>query len=132
MAQFNPQQVMNFNDGMVATVLGDDGDYYWLSDPGSGRRPWTAPKNLWGDVKPKTGDIWSTSGGGIYYRVLGVDEVNRTFLIVRKEKYHNGEWPTPPGNGLIQFDARTPEVSHIYVRTYPENYLKFVSRLEKE
>ena len=124
-----PKQVTHIRNGDVANVLGESGDFYWLSSSSS-VRPWTAPKYLWEEPKPKSGDVWEAKSGRAEYRVLGVDEVNNTYLIVRKEKYHGGRWPTPDGGR--QIDAETTQVNYIHVRALPEAFLNLKSRLGSE
>lgn len=121
-----PQQVMHKASGEIATVLCHHEDLYWLKDPKDDKRPWTSPKSLWGPIEPKTGDVWETNDE-FQYRVVGVDEVNKTYLLVVLSNYANGKWLVPE-DGKQQTSGSVN--GSVYVRRYPDNLLKFVSRVQ--
>lgn len=119
------QQVQHKNTGIIATVLCNSEGFYWLKAEGDDE-PFTSSSDLWQTVLPQTGDVWKS--GLTEYRVLGVDPVNNTYLLILKGDYAEGGWPLPFGVAH-QTEAEIDGTSALFVRRYPDKSLIFHSRL---
>lgn len=124
------------SDERTAEVLSETEEYYWVvvvNEDGSWEQdsePFTIAKdNQWWKVKlpePRAGDIWASPYGGGEYRVLGVDYPRNQMLIVLKESYAEGTWPTVV-QGAVQENAEV-KFKDVFIRELPETYLKLKRR----
>lgn len=110
---------MRKDTGETAIVLAEFDGFYWLAKKGV-TTPWTSPKEPWETPRPKAGDVWKNSSD-ILFRVIGVDEVNKTYLIVRKEDFADGAWPHR--DSIVEFPSDT-----VFVRKYPHPAMELVER----
>lgn len=129
-----PETVMHKHTGRTGEVIAETEQFYWLKVATQGR-PLTVLKEYWGPPMPKVGDVWVSVSAATEYRVLGVDEERKLYLIVPRADYANGGWPNPHdasvgfGKG-VQTDADISGVDTVYVRALPEEGLTLKERLE--
>lgn len=125
------ETVMHKHSGRTGEVIAETEDFYWLKVD-TQNRPLTVLKEYWGPPMPKVGDVWVSAS--TEYRVLGVDEDRKLYLIVPRADYAGGDWPNPHeanerGIKGVQVDALAAfEV--VYVRVLPENGLTLKERPE--
>jgi hypothetical protein len=123
------ERLMHKHTGEMVTLLAEYEGYYFLTRETDDKAPWSSPATLWERPRPKTGDVWRKRGSRDY-RILGVDEVNKTFLYALKDDYADGAWPLPPSPAGQRVEADAEALGYIWVESYTDlSGYELVSRL---